>query len=50
MGLIELLKSTIEQGKFPKKHKMFGGANLIITDDPNRNFHPGDIIVFSEYA
>ncbi len=44
------LKTLIEQGKFPKKFRHFGGANLIITDDPNRNFHEGDVVVYSLHA
>jgi hypothetical protein len=34
---IQSLINKIEQGKFPEKFPHFGGANLIITDDPNRN-------------
>ena len=47
---LKLLKWNIASGKFPKKHPHFGGADLIITDDPNRNFHKGDILVLTEHA
>ena len=47
---IELLKSIVEQGKFPTDFPHFGGANLIITDDPKRNFHEGDTVIYSEHA
>ncbi len=47
---IESLRSIVEQGKFPTVFPHFGGANLIITDDPNRNFHEGDLVIYSEHA
>jgi hypothetical protein len=47
---IQSLIYNIEQGKFPKDFPHFGGANLIITDDPNRNFHDGDTVIYSEHA
>jgi len=47
---ITSLKSIVEQGKFPTEFPHFGGANLIITNDPNRNFHEGDVVVYSEHA
>lgn len=50
MNKINFLKSKINSGKFPNKFEHFGGANLIITDDPNRNYHEGDIVVCSEHA
>jgi hypothetical protein len=46
LGLIEKINS----GSFPKKFSHFGGANLIITDIPNRNFHKGDLVIFCEHA
>lgn len=46
LGLI----GKINSGNFPKKFPHFGGANLIITDDPNRNFHEGDLVIYSEHA
>ena len=45
-----MLKSKINSGQFPNNFPHFGGANLIITDDPNRNYHDGDIVVCSEHA
>lgn len=47
---ISNLKDLINSGKFPKEFSHFGGADLIITDDENRNFHEGDIFVYSEHA
>lgn len=47
---LEILKDNITNGDFPKKFEHFGGANLIITDDKNRNHYPQDIVVFSEDA
>jgi hypothetical protein len=47
---ITKLAHKINSGKFPKDFPHFGGANLIITDDPNRNFHEGDIVVYTEHA
>jgi hypothetical protein len=44
------LKSTINSGKFPKDHPHFGGANLIITDDPNRKHHQWDIVIQTVHA
>ena len=49
MGLSEL-NLIINSGKFPTVFPHFGGANLIITDDPNRKFHEGDVVVYSEHA
>jgi hypothetical protein len=47
--LVDLI-DKIKTGKFPTDFPHFGGANLIITDDPNRNFHEGDLVIFSEHA
>jgi hypothetical protein len=44
------LKSIINAGKFPKNHNHFGGANLIITNDPNRNYHEADVVVYTDHA
>lgn len=49
----ELLKQTktdILNSIFPIKSELFAGANLIITSDPNRTFHEGDIVVVSKFA
>ncbi len=47
---IQTLKSIVEQGKFPKKHKHFAGAGLIITDDPTYTGHDDDIVVCTDHA
>ena len=47
---IESLKSIVEQGKFPKELSHFGGADLIITNDPNRSFREGTVVVYTEHA
>ncbi len=47
---LELLKNKIDRGHFPKIHPHFAGANLIITDNPNRKFEDGDILILSEFA
>jgi hypothetical protein len=47
---INQLKTAIQEGNFPSDFEHFGGAELIITDDPARKGHPGDTIVFSEHA
>lgn len=44
------LNLIINSGKFPTEFEHFGGASLIITDDPNRNYHVGDVVVYSEHA
>lgn len=50
MDKIDKLKAQINKGKFPTDFPHFGGANLIITDDPKRNFHEGDTVIYSEHA
>ena len=50
MNRIEKLRELIGLGKFPTEFPHFGGANLIITDDPERNFLEGDLVVYSEHA
>ena len=47
---ISELRKTISTGKFPNDFPHFGGANLIITNDPNRNGYEHDIIICSEHA
>jgi len=49
-ALIELLKSQIKSGHFPKPHPHFAGANLIITDNPGRNHEEGDTVIITEFA
>jgi hypothetical protein len=50
MNKLENLRQLIEKGKFPKSFPEFGGANLIITKDLNRNFYDNDVVVYSEHA
>jgi hypothetical protein len=50
MNKIKKLKDKISCGQFPSNFPHFGGANLIITNDSQRNYHEGDIIVYSEHA
>ena len=47
---IEMLIVQINEGKFPTVFPHFGGANLIITNDLNRNFQEGDLIIYSHHA
>ena len=44
------LKEKINSGQFPKDFSHFGGADLIITNDPNRNFREGTVVVYTEHA
>ena len=50
MDAIQELVEKINSGNFPKDFSHFGGAKLIITDDPKRNFHEGDLVIYSEHA
>jgi hypothetical protein len=50
MDKIDMLRTQINEGKFPSEFPHFGGANLIITNDHNRKFHEGDTVIYSEYA
>jgi hypothetical protein len=47
---LEKLKAKIIKGSFPKSSPHFGGANLIITDDPTYLGHPQDIRILTENA
>jgi hypothetical protein len=44
------LIEKIENGKFPTEFPHFAGADLIITNDPKRNFHEGDSVIYSDHA
>ena len=44
------LKTIINAGKFPTDSPHFGGADLIITNDPNRSFREGTVVVYTEHA
>ena len=48
--LLNKLRDTIDRGKFPRQNRHFGGADLIITDDPNRNLEEGKIVVITIHA
>jgi hypothetical protein len=50
MNRIEKLRELIGLGKFPVDSPHFGGADLIITNDPNRNFREGTVVVYTEHA
>ena len=50
MDKIKSLKDKINSGQFSNDFPHFGGANLIITNDTQRNYHEGDIVVCSEHA
>ena len=47
---IQTLRLNVEQGKFPKKHKHFAGAGLIITDDPTYTGHSDDVVICTPHA
>ena len=47
---IKQLKDIINSGQFPKELSHFGGADLIITNDPNRSFREGTVVVYTEHA
>lgn len=48
--LLEKLRIAIDTGKFPKHTDHFGGADLIITDDPNRRTGEGKVVVLTIHA
>ena len=50
MKQIENLRTVINSGQFPKEFSHFGGANLIITNDPKRSFREGTVVVYTEHA
>ena len=45
-----VLRETINEGKFPRIYDHFGGAGLIITNNPNRNHHEGDVLIITPHA
>ena len=47
---ISELKSIINAGQFPKEYPHFGGADLIITNNSNRSFREGTVVVYTEHA
>ena len=44
------LKEKINSGQFPKDFSHFGGADLIITNNSNRSFREGTVVVYTEHA
>jgi hypothetical protein len=48
--MIGELRTKIKSGQFPTDFPHFGGANLIITNDPKRNFHEGDVVILTDHA
>lgn len=44
------LREKVNSGKFPAQFPHFGGANLIITNVPNRPFHDGDEVIYTAHA
>lgn len=50
MKCLENLRDIIYLGKFPTDFPHFGGANLIITNDINRNFQSDDVVVYTVHA
>lgn len=47
--IVDLIEK-IKMGKFPTDFPHFGGANLIIANDSKRNFHEGNIVVYTDHA
>ncbi|MFZ9294904.1 MAG: hypothetical protein ACO259_01655 [Bacteroidia bacterium] len=50
MKELDILRQKIKNGQIPKRFPEFGGANLIITKNQNRNFHEDDVVVYSDHA
>lgn len=50
MDKIDKLTAQIKKGNFPTEFPHFGGANLIITDDPKRKGYEHDVVICSEHA
>ena len=47
---LENLKENLTAGNIPVNYPHFGGAGLIVTDNPARNSHEGDLVVFTQHA
>ena len=50
MNELNALRQNIEKGLFPNDFPEFGGAKLIITSDPDRNYFDGDTVVYTKHA
>ncbi len=48
--LLSSVEEFITTQQVPNDCDLFAGAGLIVTDDPNRNFHEGDVRVVSPLA
>lgn len=48
--LLSSVEEYITTDQVPKDGDLFAGAGLIVTDDPNRNYHEGDVCVVSPLA
>lgn len=47
---LEELKDQLSAGSFPVNYPHFGGAGLIVTDNPARNGHAEDLVILTEHA
>lgn len=47
---IDILIQEIERGSFPQEHEHFGGANLILTDNPEHPHNAHDVVVLTKHA
>jgi hypothetical protein len=47
---LENLKENLSAGNIPVNYPHFGGAGLIVTDNPTRKSHPSDLVVFTHHA
>ena len=47
---LENLKENLSASNYPVNYPHFGGAGLIITNNPARNSHEGDLVVYTEHA
>jgi hypothetical protein len=43
---MDSLITIIAQEHYPLKHEEFGGAGIIVTDDPNRVGHNNDLVLY----
>jgi len=47
---LENLKANLSASNYPLNYPNFGGAGLIITNNPARHSHEGDLVVCTEHA
>lgn len=48
--LLQALREKINRGGFPSEFPHFGGAELIVTNNPNRMGHEHDTVVVTPHA